>query len=90
MLYDETQKLVQAYRVACTTDFFVFDAARKLAYRGQFDTSRPGNRLLVTGQAVLSALGAVFWGNAVPATQKASHDCSFKWRAGYELNYARG
>src|ERR1035441_6240702 len=39
--YDETQEVAKAYRAACTPDFFLFDAQRKLAYRGQMDSSRP-------------------------------------------------
>src|SRR5882672_547052 len=48
-LFDDTQKVAQAYKAACTPDFFVFDASRKLAYRGQYDSSRPGNNQPVTG-----------------------------------------
>ena len=48
-LHDENQAVVKAYRAACTPDFFLFDTSRKLAYRGQFDGSRPGNKLPVTG-----------------------------------------
>src|SRR5688572_12845326 len=40
-LYDETQEVAQAYQAACTPDFFVFDKNRRLAYRGQMDSSRP-------------------------------------------------
>ena len=42
-LLDETQAVAKEYRAACTPDFFLFDADRRLVYRGQFDTSRPGN-----------------------------------------------
>lgn len=42
-LYDESQEVAQAYRAACTPDFFLFDQDRKLVYRGQMDASRPGN-----------------------------------------------
>ena len=42
-LVDDTQAVAKAYRAACTPDFFVFDGDRRLAYRGQFDDSRPGN-----------------------------------------------
>jgi peroxiredoxin len=36
-LYDDTQDVAQAYQAACTPDFFLFDADRKLVYRGQLD-----------------------------------------------------
>jgi peroxiredoxin len=90
VLYDETQKVAQAYHAACTPDFFLFDAARKLAYRGQFDASRPGNGLPVTGQDVRAALDAVIVGKAVPASQKPSLGCNIKWRAGNEPEYYQG
>src|SRR6059058_4953848 len=32
-LYDESQAVAQAYRAACTPDFFLFDGARRLVYR---------------------------------------------------------
>ncbi|HEX5443915.1 MAG TPA: thioredoxin family protein, partial [Pirellulales bacterium] len=48
-LYDETQKVAQAYRAACTPDFYLFDAGRKLVYRGQLDSSRPDSGIPVTG-----------------------------------------
>lgn len=41
-LYDETQKVAQAYRAACTPDLYLFDAQKRLVYRGQFDESRKG------------------------------------------------
>ena len=48
-LYDETQAVAKAYRAACTPDLYIFDKDQRLVYRGQFDDSRPGNGLPVTG-----------------------------------------
>src|ERR1035441_4320073 len=48
--YDQTQAVAQAYRAACTPDFFLFDAGCKLAYRGQMDGSRPKNDTPVTAR----------------------------------------
>ena len=48
-LVDESQDVAKAYRAACTPDFFLFDADRRLVYRGQFDDSRPSNGKPVTG-----------------------------------------
>jgi len=87
MLFDETQKVAQAYQAACTPDFFVFDAARKLAYRGQFDSSRPGNDQPVTGADVRAALDAVLEGKAPASKQTPSIGCNIKWRAGNEPAY---
>jgi peroxiredoxin len=89
VLFDETQKVAQAFRAACTPDFFVYDAARKLAYRGQFDASRPENGKPVTGADVRAALDAVLAGKPAPATQQPSIGCNIKWRAGNEPDYFR-
>ena len=42
-LYDPTQEVALAYKVACTPDFYLFDQDLKLAYRGRFDNARPKN-----------------------------------------------
>lgn len=87
-LFDESQAVAQAYRAACTPDFFLFDAAHRLIYRGQFDDSRPGNGLPVTGRDLRAALEAVLAGQAVSARQKASIGCNIKWKAGQEPDYS--
>ena len=86
-LYDETQAVAKAYRAACTPDIFLFDARRKLVYRGQFDDSRPGNGLPVTGKDLRAALDAVLAGKPAPENQKASLGCNIKWKAGNEPKY---
>ena len=87
-LYDETQAVAKAYRAACTPDFFLFDAARKLVSRGQFDNSRPGNGVPVTGQDLRAALDAVLAGKPVPADQKPSIGCNIKWKPGHAPTYS--
>lgn len=89
VLFDETQKTAQAYQAACTPDFYVFDASRKLAYRGQFDASRPGNGVPVTGADVRAALEAVMAGKPAASKQQPSLGCNIKWRAGNEPDYAK-
>ena len=81
-LFDETQEVAKAYTAACTPDFFLFDADRKLAYRGQFDSSRPGNGLPVTGDDLRAAIDAVLTDRPVAQNQRASVGCSIKWRPG--------
>lgn len=88
-LYDETQSVAKAYRAACTPDFFLFDQSRRLVYRGQFDDSRPGSNLPVTGADVRAALDAVLAGKAVSPNQKSSIGCNIKWKPGYEPDYSR-
>jgi peroxiredoxin len=80
-LYDETQAVAHAYKAACTPDFFLFDGDFKLVYRGQFDSSRPGNGIPVTGEDLRAAVDTVLAGKAVPVEQKASIGCNIKWKA---------
>jgi peroxiredoxin len=79
-LYDETQEVAKSYRAACTPDFFLFDRDRRLAYRGQFDDSRPKNGLPVTGADLRAALDTLLAGGAVSPNQKPSVGCSIKWK----------
>jgi len=86
-LFDESQAVAHAYRAACTPDIFLFDAQRKLVYRGQFDDSRPGNGLPVTGKDIRTALDHVLASQPAPADQKPSVGCNIKWKAGNEPDY---
>ena len=87
-LYDETQATAKAYRAACTPDFFLFDRARQLVYRGQFDDSRLGNQIPVTGVDLRAAADAVLAGQPVGAEQKPSIGCNIKWKAGNAPDYS--
>jgi peroxiredoxin len=87
-LVDESQEVAKAYRAACTPDFFLFDRERRLVYRGQFDDSRPGNRIPVSGRDLRAAADAVLAGRAPAADQKPSIGCNIKWRSGREPAYA--
>ncbi len=80
-LYDETQAVAHAYKAACTPDFFLFDADFKLVYRGQFDWSRPGNGIPVTGEDLRAAIDAVLAGKPVASGPAASIGCNIKWKA---------
>jgi peroxiredoxin len=88
-LYDETQDVAKAYHAACTPDFFLFDADRKLVYRGQLDASRPGNDIPVTGGDLRAAIDAVLAGRPVAAEQTPSIGCNIKWKPGQEPDYFR-
>ncbi len=80
-LYDESQVVAHAYKAACTPDFFLFDGNLKLVYRGQYDSSRPGNGIPVTGMDLRSAIDLVLAGKPVPADQRPSIGCNIKWKA---------
>ena len=86
-LFDRDQSVAKAYRAACTPDFFLFDAERKLAYRGQLDGSRPGNSVAVDGRDLRRALDSVLAGDEVPAEQVPSVGCNIKWKPGNEPDY---
>lgn len=79
-LYDETQLVAQAYDATCTPDFFVFDKELKCVYRGQFDDSRPGNGIPVTGKDLRNALDAILSGKAINPNQIPSIGCNIKWK----------
>jgi peroxiredoxin len=80
-LYDETQAVAHAYKAACTPDLFLFDSDFRLVYRGQFDRSRPGNGVPVTGEDLRAALDAVLVGKPALADQRPSIGCNIKWKA---------
>jgi hypothetical protein len=88
-LYDESQAVARAFRAACTPEFYLFDAERRLVYRGRFDASRPGNDVPVTGSDLRAAVDAVLSAREVPARQEPSVGCNIKWKPGHEPDYAR-
>ena len=80
-LYDETQQVARAYNAVCTPDFFLFDSGLKLVYRGQFDASRPGNEVPITGKDLRTALDALLAGQPINPDQHPSLGCNIKWRS---------
>jgi len=84
---DGDQSVAKAYRAACTPDFYLFDAEKKLVYRGQLDGSRPKNEIPANGEDLRAALDAVLSGNPVSADQVPSIGCNIKWTPGKEPDY---
>ncbi len=80
-LFDETQEVAKVMHAACTPDFFMFNAKRELVYRGQFDDSRPGNSLPVTGNDLRHALDCLLANKKNEEEQKPSLGCNIKWKA---------
>lgn len=80
MLFDETQEVARSYQAECTPDFFLFDADRRLAYRGRLDESTPGNGKPLTGSDLRAALDAALAGRPAPEPQMPSLGCSIKWK----------
>jgi len=81
-LLDETQETARAYGAVCTPDFFGFNAAGGLQYRGRLDDT--GMKQAAQGARkpeLLEAMRAVAAGGRGPAQQSASMGCSIKWKA---------
>jgi peroxiredoxin len=77
---DETQEVARAYGAACTPDFFGFNAADELQYRGRLDASR--TTLVPSARRELyEAMKLVAETGRGPAEQMLSVGCSIKWRA---------
>jgi peroxiredoxin len=83
-LIDADQQVAKAYGAACTPDFFLYDADRRLVYRGQFDAARPSNDVPVTGADLRAAVDALLSGEPPLDPQRPSMGCNIKWRAGNE------
>jgi peroxiredoxin len=86
-LYDKDQAVAKAFKAACTPDLFLFDSNRRLAYRGQFDGSRPKNNVTVNGADLRAAADAVLAGKAPAEQQRPSMGCNIKWYPGNEPAY---
>ncbi len=83
-LVDAGQTVAKAYGAVCTPDFFVYGADRKLAYRGAFDASTPGNGEPVTGADLAKAIDLVAANQPVPEPHRPSMGCGIKWLPGNE------
>jgi peroxiredoxin len=86
-LFDETQEVAKTYKAACTPDFFLFDKDMKLYYRGQLDSSRPGNDFPVTGKDLRNAFDLMLEDKPSPEIQYPSIGCNIKWAPGNEPDY---
>jgi peroxiredoxin len=79
-LYDgDTQRTAKAYGCLATPHVFVFDAARKLRYKGAFDDSRFADPATVKSPAARNAVEALLAGQPVPVEETRPHGCSTKW-----------
>ncbi len=79
-LYDgETQAIAKAYGCLATPHVFLFDAERKLRYKGQFDDSRYADAATVQSHDARNAVDALLAGKSVPVEVTKPHGCSTKW-----------
>ena len=79
-LFDETQAVARQYDAVCTPDFFLYDQALRLFYRGQLDDSRPGNHRPIDGKDLLAAAAALRQRTPYSASQIPSVGCNIKWK----------
>ena len=94
-LFDADQSVAKAYTAACTPDFFLFDADRKLIYRGQLDNTRPkrissgvyDSTVQPTGKDLRHAIDTVLCGHNLTPQQIPSMGCNIKWAPGNEPTY---
>lgn len=82
-LYDgETQDVARAYGCLATPHVFVFDAERKLRYKGRFDDSRfGGDDSTVKSPDTRNAVEALLSGRPVAVPETKPTGCSTKWRS---------
>jgi hypothetical protein len=73
--------VARAFDAACTPDLYIYDAQGRLAYRGQFDDSRPKTDVPVTGKDARDAVVALLAGGSPSPDQKPSIGCNIKWKA---------
>jgi len=78
-LKDEPQAVTRAFGALCTPDFFLFDGARKLVYRGRLDDSWRDASKVTVGD-LEAATEAVLLGRPVSTDQVPSRGCSIKWK----------
>jgi peroxiredoxin len=78
-LHDQDQQVARAFGAVCTPDIFVFDADRRLAYRGRIDDSWK-DESRVTRRDLRDALDALLGGLRPSAEQRPSMGCSIKWK----------
>ena len=78
-LYDESQVVAKEYQAVCTPDFFLFNGLHQCIYRGRFDGSTPGNKVLVTGDDLKHAMDCLLDRKENERQQMPSMGCSIKW-----------
>ncbi len=78
---DATQETAKAYGAVCTPDFFGFNKALELQYRGRLDESRKDAAAANVRRDLFEAMKEIAITGHGPAAQIPSIGCSIKWRA---------
>ncbi|MCG6897140.1 MAG: thioredoxin family protein [Thiocapsa sp.] len=79
-LLDESQAVAKAYGAVCTPDFFGYNAALELQYRGRLDASRKETAPDDAGRDLFEAMKRVAQTGRGPEKQIPSMGCSIKWK----------
>jgi peroxiredoxin len=80
-LHDKSQTIARSYGAVCTPDFFGFDAALRLRYRGRLDASNKTTAPEGTPRDLYEAMRLIAATGRGPLQQSAGIGCSIKWRA---------
>ncbi len=80
-LHDQSQTIARSYGAVCTPDFFGFDAALRLRYRGRLDASNKATAPEGTPRELYEAMRLIAATGHGPSQQNAGIGCSIKWRA---------
>lgn len=80
-LHDEDQGVARAYGAVCTPDFFGYDSAFKLRYRGRLDEGGTNAPPANVRRELVEAMRAIAAGKRPVADQIPSIGCSIKWKA---------
>lgn len=78
---DETQAVAKAYGAVCTPDFFGFNGALELQYRGRLDASGRSPAAPDARRDLFEAMREIARTGRGPEDQIASIGCSIKWRS---------
>jgi thiol-disulfide isomerase/thioredoxin len=78
------ESVARQYGPVATPHVFIFDAARKLRFRGRIDDSEREN--LVKNRDTRNALDALLAGQEPPVTTTMAFGCSIKWADKIESN----
>ena len=79
-LYDESQEVARAWDAVCTPDFFGFNAAMELQYRGRLDAWRKQTGPADLRRDLFEAMKQIAETGQGPREQIASMGCSIKWK----------
>jgi len=79
-LFDASQETARSYGAVCTPDFFGYNAALELQYRGRLDEVKTGKPAAGYRHDLLEAMRQIAEMGTGPVQQIPSMGCSIKWR----------